>query len=1269
MSVVLFQVWGQTALMKAALNGHLEICQLLIDRGCKIDITGRDGYTALHWAVREGYLQTTRCLVEQRGASPLITTHEGETPYDIAARWKERQYKEVMEYLQTVMSEKSPGVTAGQGIEDPIHTQTKSAMLNRLLGSGTYVSYDMRCMVTGQFAVGKSSLVKLLAGDVVPEGRHPTDGISLLEGRCGLDVETRSWIYIDPETYDALDVVYNKVLMTSVEEDERKEEKTPKKPHLPDSNLVRSDGKVMTAGLSQQPLAAKPLSPQISDSVSKRKPEVKTHMKSKMTKEEIRKRMEKVLKRGDYKMKVGRLIFWDFGGQYVYYTTHQTFMTFRALFLVVFDGSKGLHEVVPDVLCFPGQHMTPTPAVFLQHWVNSILTYCKMVYVGIPKILFVATHKDKIPMDDVESRREELYNGVEELFKDHEGRNHLVLTQRIFVNARDNTDTEIEVLKKAITELTFEHPCWGEKMPNACVPLELEIAELVAEGKQILSLKDVEELNAISNVSVLSPDQLKDFLNFHHSLGKIVYFDTPHLKDFVIINPLLMVEVMRSFVTDKVFWPEEMRIQETFKRMSTCGTIRREDLYLIWKQKDFCAILPYKEFIFNILIYLDILAEQRRYDTTTGSRLPVENFFVPCMVTERNTTCFMDKECTPERAICLAFLFKGTIIPPALPNRLISACLSMWTVKQYEGRQLLFSGFIGLSFDKSHDIVVCVEGNKILLYIVHRTSSRLIVPDIATGVKECLVTTMKRISDFYHSTIHAKSSEKSPFHVEYSCSEMQCFISEKEALLEKGWVCEKHNYKDRNWLVWNQDKKQEQCEPNCPGLSEDALNQIPSDVELLRFSTNFELNHIDELVIQLNLSKKWTAIKYNNLNNIEAATFLVLSKWKERKKKFKDLEEALVRMKISTHDLCQVRRARTADTDIQATYMDCIPTDEILDKLAPQIGHVFFQLGVALGLSIPTLENIQSNISRDLAAQNREVLFTWKEEKTVKPSLMVLMQALSDIGRGGLCLEEIMKNIDINTLIASQAVETAAKKTTKEKTILSRFDGSKEPGTQRNLKPPVDSLKPVASQVLLPVANELQSHPHTTIQVENESKTRFHAQLPQQSFDKNLDKIKNMLKAPVDLHNKEEYATLLLWDFAGDEEFYHTHQTFLSPDSIYLVVTKLDEADEPKALVSIVIHYYHSMSLGKNQAGVKTVQLLLAAKKPGGNKDQQEQPPKRDKRTHSDVSEESRRSDREDNSFYNHNVNVKLTQEQSDLCEGNLTFDECALALKPMTNG
>ena len=38
-----------------------------------------------------------------------------------------------------------------------------------------------------------------------------------------------------------------------------------------------------------------------------------------------------------------------------------------------------------------------------------------------------------------------------------------------------------------------------------------------------------------------------------------------------------------------------------------------------------------------------------------------------------------------------------------------------------------------------------------------------------------------------------------------------------------------------------------------------------------------------------------------------------------------------------------------------------------------------------------------------------------------------------------------------------------------------------------------------------------------------------------------------------------------------------------------------------------------------------------------------------------------------DESFFNHNI--KLTEEQKYLCEGNITFKECAQSLKLMTNG
>ncbi|XP_071122490.1 uncharacterized protein [Mytilus edulis] len=1026
-----------TPLMLAAWNGHLEVVTYLISQGSQLEDTSGNGYTALHCAALKGQIDVTKWLIDQ-GCSPWVKSKRGETSYDMVtiksydSEEKKRKKKEVMNFLKTLMSKTPPEVTpdtqsqehAAPVVGDPIGKGQQSAMLNRLLGKGSYESFDMRCMVTGQFSVGKSTLVKLLTGDCIPDGRQPTDGISLVEGRCGLDVETKEWILIDPDSYNALDVVYNKVLMTSLEEEEESE-RTVKFNKTSDTSPTGYTKATLSSLHSEQADTAQSLPPKKSSNVPLTVKQLEKKMRTRMTKEEIRRKMEKVLKSGKYKMKVGRLIFWDFGGQYVYLTTHQTFMTFRALFLVVFDGSKDLHEQVPDVMCFPGQHMTPTPAVFLQYWVNSILTYCKVVYAGIPKILFVATHKDKVSRENVDARREELYSGIEELFKDHEGQHHLVLKPLIFVNAKDQGDPEIEVLKKTITELTFSHPCWGERMPNACVPLELEIAELVAEGKQIMSLVEVEELNAISEVSVLSPEQLTDFLHYQHSLGKIVYFDTPQLRDNVIISPLLMVEVMRSFITDVEFWPKEDRTRKTFKKMSENGMIQKVDLYQIWEQEEFRQILPFKEYIFDMLIHLDIVSEQRRYDTKTGSRLQIENFFVPCMLTQRNETDYLTQECTPERTLSLAFVFKGTIIPPALPNRLICACFSMWTLKQYHGRKLMFSGFIGLSFDKEHDIVVCVEGNKIVLHLVHKRSKGLIIPDIATGVRDCLFVTLERISEFYQSSIHCKASSKLPFHTEYSCSKLNCFISEnKMASDTEECICEHGENIKNSWSIWNKKREQKQCDASCPGLSEDALSQIPSNIELLRLSVNCETRMLHDLALHLGMEEMvWDDMEYNYPGNIQLVKFLTLMHLKENDEiSFSDLDKGLREMEITTHKLCVVRCRKQVKSNIPDDILDCVPSDEILDRLAPLVGKIVFQLGIELGLSVEDLESIKEKWERDLTAQNKEVLFTWRKGRTVKPTIRVLEQVLVDIGKGARCLKEVVKDVDPKTLRAVEMV-------------------------------------------------------------------------------------------------------------------------------------------------------------------------------------------------------------------------------------------------------
>ena len=242
--------------------------------------------------------------------------------------------------------------------------------------------------------------------------------------------------------------------------------------------------------------------------------------------------------------------------------------------------------------------------------------------------------------------------------------------------------------------------------------------------------------------------------------------------------------------------------------MSDHGVIQKKDLFSLWEQKEFSKIHSYKEYVFDMLVHLDILTEQRRYNLTTGSRLPVEDYFVPCMVTKKYTTNYMEEECTPRRAICLAFVFKGSMIPPALSNRLIGACLRMWALKTYEGRKLLFSGFIGLTLDKSHDIVVRVESNKIVLYIVHKKSKGLIVSDIATNVKECLYATLERISEFYQSASNKQSSQQQPFHVELACSNLICFLPEAKASESDHVKCSRCN-QNYEVEIWNQDKVQE----------------------------------------------------------------------------------------------------------------------------------------------------------------------------------------------------------------------------------------------------------------------------------------------------------------------------------------------------------------------------------------------------------------------------------------------------------------------------
>jgi len=75
------ELWGSLPLIAAALNNHLHIVEVLLKHGANINLTNRNGNTALHLAATYGRVEVIRLLLA-RGADINVTTHSNKTPLD-----------------------------------------------------------------------------------------------------------------------------------------------------------------------------------------------------------------------------------------------------------------------------------------------------------------------------------------------------------------------------------------------------------------------------------------------------------------------------------------------------------------------------------------------------------------------------------------------------------------------------------------------------------------------------------------------------------------------------------------------------------------------------------------------------------------------------------------------------------------------------------------------------------------------------------------------------------------------------------------------------------------------------------------------------------------------------------------------------------------------------------------------------------------------------------------------------------------------------------
>ncbi|CAG2185479.1 unnamed protein product [Mytilus edulis] len=146
-------------------------------------------------------------------------------------------------------------------------------------------------------------------------------------------------------------------------------------------------------------------------------------------------------------------------------------------------------------------------------------------------------------------------------------------------------------------------------MPTKFVPLELQLAKKVEDKQNIVTIDELKHMNNQNEIMALDNDELKLFLKVNHALGKLIFFDEAGLRDKVIIDPVFLIDVLRSIVTEEQFWPHNLL--QIFKALKESGKLLKKELYEIWKQECFQMILEHKEYMVEMLVHLDIICRQK----------------------------------------------------------------------------------------------------------------------------------------------------------------------------------------------------------------------------------------------------------------------------------------------------------------------------------------------------------------------------------------------------------------------------------------------------------------------------------------------------------------------------------------------------------------------------------------------------------------------------------------------------------------------------------
>ncbi|CAF4077014.1 unnamed protein product, partial [Rotaria sordida] len=196
---------------------------------------------------------------------------------------------------------------------------------------------------------------------------------------------------------------------------------------------------------------------------------------------------------------------WDFAGQSVYYHTHQFFLAKQAIYVVAWNMRLGAEHAGLDF------------------WLSSIRCHAPNA-----PIFVVGTHIDLVIRADL--REEDLQRRFPQIVG--------------FFNVSTTKGDNLNELIETIIKTALKLPHMDKLIPKAWLNFEISISKC---HHHILKYDEVIKIARQSGIFDLS--EVLQSVQFLHDLGSLQYFSSEHLKNYVVVNPQWIIDVMACIVS------------------------------------------------------------------------------------------------------------------------------------------------------------------------------------------------------------------------------------------------------------------------------------------------------------------------------------------------------------------------------------------------------------------------------------------------------------------------------------------------------------------------------------------------------------------------------------------------------------------------------------------------------------------------------------------------------------------------------------------------